>query len=147
LLLGAMARAAGDLGGAVEHLRDAVQAAPANPGLHYDLASTMILTGSGAEAVEHLRAGRALDPGNLSPALAAGWMLAGHPDPAIRRPDSAAEVARDLEDALGAGHPIALDLLAAAHSSAGRFDQAINTARQERKSTRLNSTHAKTSYA
>ena len=125
LNLGNLARERGQIQEALDHYRRAAEAAPGSPQVHFMLGFNLILLGLPDEAVEHLHEGARLAPQNLPPRIAAAWMLATHPDASVRRPEQAIHLAEELYGALGKDHPLVLDLLAAAHAAAGRFDQAL----------------------
>jgi tetratricopeptide (TPR) repeat protein len=128
--LGSLARARGQIDVAVSHYRRALEAArgtsdlPFRPAdLRFNLALLLIIVGEPDEALDHLAEGARLDPGNFAPRIAAGWMLATHPDASVRRPEDALRLGEAIRTAMG-DDPQVLDLLAAGHAAAGRFDQA-----------------------
>jgi spermidine synthase len=56
------------------------------------------------------------------------WLLATHPQAAVRNAAEAVELAERAVALTGRNHPVALNTLAAAYAEAGRFDDAIATA-------------------
>ena len=64
------------------------------------------------------------------PSLAGlAWLLATYPDPAVRDAVEAVALAERAAEVTNHEEVGALDVLAAAYASAGRFDQAVTTAR------------------
>ena len=92
------------------------------------MARALIASGAADEALGYLEEAAELDPMNVSPRLAAGWILAADPDAMVRRPELAVRVASGLERSLGDEHPLVLDLLAAARAGMGDFRQATRLA-------------------
>ena len=56
------------------------------------------------------------------------WLLATHPDPRIRDPETAISLAERASELPGADDPSMLDALAAAYAAADRFELAVATA-------------------
>ncbi len=94
---------------------------------HHNLGQALVQRGRGAEAVVPLRDAVRLDPFNVEAANDLAWLLATHPDPAVR---NGADAVRLAETALQLGPvtPAMLDTLAAAYAEAGQFPEAAATA-------------------
>ena len=86
--------------------------------------------GRGIEAIPHFRAALRENPASVSASNGLAWILATHPDAAVRRPDEAISLARRAVVGTSGREPSALDTLAAAQASAGDFDAAVATARR-----------------
>lgn len=99
-------------------------------GLHYRIANIMASKGKIAEAVTHYRRALRDQPSDLQAANNLAWILATHPDAAIR---NGAEAVQFMEHALrGIVNPPAemLDTLSAAYAAAERFGDAERAARK-----------------
>ena len=115
---------------ALELYREAARVAPDLPDVHITLAFNLILLEEPDEAMEHLREVARLAPQAVEPHISAAWMLATHPEPSARRPDHALQLVEAVQGALRGDHPLVLDVLAAAHAAAGRYDAARTTAEE-----------------
>jgi Flp pilus assembly protein TadD len=82
-----------------------------------------------ARAIPLLREQYAASPEDPVAALELGWLLATCPDESLRRPAEAVRVSEELRARQPNPDPEVLDLAAAAYASAGRFDDAVSTAR------------------
>ena len=58
------------------------------------------------------------------------WILATHPDPAVRHAEEALQFAQRAVARTGRADPYLLDTLAAACASAGQYDRAVEAARK-----------------
>ncbi len=94
------------------------------------LAAVMWSRGSYAEAAEVLREGLRRDTKNISLANNLAWYLATCPDAGFRNGQRAVELAEGVCRRAGEENPQLLDTLAAAYAAAGRFEEAVETARQ-----------------
>src|SRR5262249_35104392 len=102
---------------------------------HAYLGDALLERGRGAEAVAELEEALRLSPSYLEVANNLAWLLATAPDPGLRDPGRALEVA---EQALAIAdappglepqeRPAAPDTPAAAQAAAGRFEDAVGTA-------------------
>jgi len=99
---------------------------------HYKLAEALLLLGRTGEAATHFRAALALEP-DLVPALNnLAWILATHPDSQLRNGAEAVRLAGHACELNGGSDGSLLATLAAAYAEAGRFDDAVATARKVR---------------
>ena len=94
------------------------------------LARVRDLQGRRDEALIAYRQAHALTPSDLETVLGLGWHLATHPDPAVRNPSLALELARHGHRRQLRKTARTLDVLAAALAAAGQFDEAVGVARQ-----------------
>jgi tetratricopeptide (TPR) repeat protein len=110
------------------HLRAALRARPDFAEAHFNLGRVLTVEGAGAAAVAEYRDALTAR-GDWRPALYnLAWLLAAHPDPAVRQPVEAVRLAQRVAASGDKPDAAALDLLAAAQAAAGSFDDAINTA-------------------
>jgi cytochrome c-type biogenesis protein CcmH/NrfG len=86
--------------------------------------------GRSADAVRHHREALRLRPDLVSSANNLAWILATDPDPAIRSPSESIRVATAIVEAGPGRRPEFLDTLAAGYAAAGRFEDAVEIARE-----------------
>lgn len=123
--LGRVLEARGDLAGAVGSYRLAAQHGPDDPETRLWLGRALAATGDGVGALEHFRAAAELAPEAPQPLLAMADLLAGYPDPSVRRPDEAARVATRAVELTRRRDPVALLSLANALGAAGDVQRAL----------------------
>ena len=128
--LGLALEAAGSAKAAVESYRAAIALDPGHAASHLALAQRLSVLGRGSEAIAHYRAALRRDPGSARATNGLAWILATHPDAAMRRPGEAISLARRAVEATEGRAASALDTLAAAQASAGDFEGAVVTARR-----------------
>ncbi|HUT23250.1 MAG TPA: tetratricopeptide repeat protein [Sumerlaeia bacterium] len=117
---------------AIRCFREALRLEPGFAKAHFNLGRVLEAQSpqGAAEAAAHYRRVLAVDP-TWAPALERlAWILATHPDPAVRDPQRALELARKLSEGSRHEDPRHLDVLAAAQAAAGLFDQARETAQR-----------------
>ena len=115
---------------AIVRFREALSLTPDDPDVHTSLARALVAANDLAAGVTHYR--RALE-GNPRHALALvglAWLLAAAPDAALRSSTEALSLAQQAAALVGGDHPEVLDTLAVAYAAAGRFDDALSTARR-----------------
>jgi protein O-mannosyl-transferase len=115
---------------AVADFRAAIDLDPNNAGAQLGLGMCLASAGRDAEALGHFRAAVKADANSAMALNNLAWLLATDPDPALRNGPEAVSLAEracqltDFQDAQSIG------TLAAAYAEAGRFDEAIATARK-----------------
>jgi tetratricopeptide (TPR) repeat protein len=127
--LGAMLQLLGRTAEALDHYRRAVALSPDNVDARLNLAQLLSAHGASAEAADQFRAARALRAGNAQALAGLAWIEATSKDPALRNPTEAVHLAEQAAAATGRRDITALDALAAAYASVGRFDAAVDAAR------------------
>jgi tetratricopeptide (TPR) repeat protein len=126
--LGRLLFAEGKHDEAIAHLGAALRAQPAHVAAHFNLAVALLQgKGDAPAAIVHFREAIRLRPEWTPPRIALVWVLSSHPAADIRKPQEAIDLARQTVE-LGTRDPSALDALAAACASAGRFDEAVSAA-------------------
>ncbi|HXX22885.1 MAG TPA: tetratricopeptide repeat protein [Terriglobia bacterium] len=115
---------------AIEHLEKAEELNPRNTQTYYNLGAAFYMQGRISEALAQWRAGLRVDPEDLPLLSQAAWVLATNPEPSARNGSEAVELAMRAMKLTGAKDPATLDTLAAAYAEAGRFTEAVQTARQ-----------------
>jgi Flp pilus assembly protein TadD len=103
---------------------------PQNVRTRLGLAAALARLGKADQARAEYRAAVALDPKWPARQGRSAWALATHPDPHKRDPARAVALAEQACLATDHGRAPLLDALAAAYASAGRFDDAVATARR-----------------
>jgi protein O-mannosyl-transferase len=71
-----------------------------------------------------------LEPGHVMGQNSLAWLLATCPEASLRDGGKAIELAKQAEQLAGDNHPEILDTLAAAYAEAGRYPEAVETARR-----------------
>lgn len=128
--LGVVVEQQGQFSQAVACYRRAIQIRPDHAEAHYRIASPLIRLGKPVVAITHLNKALDLRPKWPPPRNNLAWVLATHPDSAIRDGREAvrhAELAAEYAGRREAGY---LDTLAAAHAETGNFDEAIRIAEE-----------------
>ncbi len=114
---------------AIDTARKFVRLEPEDPAGYQIVGSARLAQGRGAESARELRRALKLDPDAFRALNDLAWILAAHPDPAVRDGDEAVRLAEHANQLSGGRDPAVLDTLAAAYAAAGQFDQATATAR------------------
>jgi tetratricopeptide (TPR) repeat protein len=120
----------GRAGEAIEHLEKAEEINPRNTQTYYNLGAAFYMQGEVTKALAEWRAGLHADPEDLPLLSQSAWVLATNPQASIRNGSEAVELAARAVKLSGAKDPATLDTLAAAYAEAGRFPEAVQTARQ-----------------
>ena len=103
---------------------------PGAAGVHEDLGLSLLAVGRSAEAVASFRKAFELDPRRVGAANNAAWILATHAGGEVRNEALALQIATKINVLTKHGNPSLLDTLAVAQASAGKFDQAVATAKR-----------------
>jgi len=114
---------------AILHLETAEELDHKKTETYYNLGAAFYMQGRISEALAQWRAGLRVDPDDLPLLGQAAWVLATNPKASVRNGDEAVELASRAVKLSGAKDPAALDTLAAAYAEAGRFPDAVQTAR------------------
>ena len=128
--LGVALSATGDHEAAIDELRQVLRTHPDHPMAHYELGLALDRLGRGDEALQSFKQAASSRPGWARPLNAAAWILATHRETSLRDPREAMRLARAAADITGHTDPEVLDTLAAAYAAAGRFGDAVETARR-----------------
>lgn len=97
---------------------------------YYNLGYAYRRNGLAAQAIACYRRAMALQPQFLPPQISLAWMLATWPDPSVRNGTEAVALAGRLNQLANGADPKILRTLAAAYAEAGRFPEAVATAKQ-----------------
>jgi Flp pilus assembly protein TadD/spermidine synthase len=105
---------------------------PDNDQVRETYAGVLLQRGRYAEAVRVLEGGLSADPDNSDVAIELAWVLATTPEPSLRDPSRAVDLAERANARTQHRNPRYLDTLAAAYAAAGAMGKAIDVARQAR---------------
>jgi tetratricopeptide (TPR) repeat protein len=95
-----------------------------------NLAVVYLMNGNPAEAATVYRLAMRIDPGDLQNQRALAWLLATHPDDAVRNGTEALSLSRAIVAATGEQVPLFLLTYAASLAECGDFDAAMNVAQR-----------------
>jgi Flp pilus assembly protein TadD len=123
------------LRGRVDHgiamVENAIRIAPGEASPRFWLAMILLEAGGREpEAIARFEDAIRLDPKSPDAANQLAWVLATHPNPAVRDPVKARDYARRAVELAGGDDPRTLDTWAAAEAAAGRFDEARRTGKR-----------------
>jgi len=112
---------------AMPYAKKAVLLAPRSPMVHGLLGSLLCSEERYREALVHLQAAHAANPGDVGIANNLAWLLATCPDATCRDGQQALRLAEWACEATKYKSPPLLDSLAAAYAEMGRFEEAVRT--------------------
>jgi protein O-mannosyl-transferase len=128
--LGNALAGSGQVDEAILHFQKALEIEPDVADIHNSLGVALQSRGRFKEAVAHCRRAMAIRPQYVPAQNALAWMLATCPEASVRNGAEAVEVAQRAARLSDSRDPAILDTLAAAYAEAGRFSEAIETARR-----------------
>ncbi len=127
--LGALLQIGGQPDAALDHYRRAVALRPDNVEARANLGQLLSIRGRAAEAAAQFIEALALSGDNVQSLGGLAWIRATASNPALRNTDEAIRLAERAAAITGDRDPTALDALAAAYASAGRYEEAVRFAR------------------
>ena len=130
LNLGNVLDQAGKVSEAIAHYEQALRIKPDEAAIHYNLALALGLEGNAAEAATHYAAALRLQADLLGALNNLAWIRAISEDARLRDGPEAVRLAQRACQLAGQRETNALRTLAAAYAEAGRFAEAVQTARQ-----------------
>jgi tetratricopeptide (TPR) repeat protein len=128
--LGNMLFARGQWRGAVEQYQQALKQMPDSVHAHYQLGLALQCLSESAAAIAEFNKVLELDPNHVTAQNDLAWILATSPDASLRDGPKAVELAQRAVKLSAGRSPQILDTLAAAYAEAGRFPDAVATARR-----------------
>ncbi len=128
--LGVALMSLGRLDEAIEALDAAARHAPQDPDVRYNLATAQLQRGRIGDAIEMARIALAAAPNDARISNFLAWILATTPAAEWRNGVEAVRLAEHANALTNYEDVNNLDTLAAAYAAAGRFDDAVRTARQ-----------------
>ncbi len=121
----------GDKRKAVPYLTKLLQLQPDDAPLHLELGNVLNQLGQRRDALAHYRLALELRPQWIAPMNSAAWLMATQQEPSPAEVSEAVELAKQVCQMIGnPPQASALDTLAAALASAGRFEEAVEVAQQ-----------------
>jgi len=120
----------GRLDEATKQFEQALKLRPDYAAAHCHLGMALASRGRVEDAVTHYREALEIDPGYVEALNNLAWLRATWPDATYRDGTEAVELAQRAVTITGGQQPEFLDTLAAAYAEAGRFENAVTTARQ-----------------
>jgi Flp pilus assembly protein TadD len=120
----------GQLNQAIASLQEGLQIRPDNAGAYNCLGLIFLRQGQAGEAAADFQKALELQPDNADAHKCLAWMLATCPEASVRNGARAIELAQQAEQLSGGKDPAIITILAAAYAEAGRFPEAVTTARQ-----------------
>ncbi len=126
--LGVVLQLQGKLEEAVSHYHQALDFKPDYAEAHSNLGIVLQMSSQLDESLEHFQEAMRLKPDSPVALNGIAWVLAVHPEPALRDAGRAVELAERAAELTRYQNAHILDTLAAAYASAGQFDRAVTTA-------------------
>jgi Flp pilus assembly protein TadD len=123
--LGSVLLQNGLAGDAIAYLQKAVEINPDDAEPHYLLGNALFRSGRVAESIRQFEKAIQLSPDHIQARNDLAWILACHPDPAIRNGARAVELALRADKLSGGQNPVIIGTLAAGYAEAGKFSDAI----------------------
>jgi tetratricopeptide (TPR) repeat protein len=115
---------------ALAHFQTAVQIDPTLASAHRNLGTLLLGKGAVDEAIPHYQKALEIQPTNVVILNNLAWILATCPKASLRSGAKALELAQRAEQLSEGRNPSVLETLAAAYAEAGRFPEAVTSARQ-----------------
>jgi tetratricopeptide (TPR) repeat protein len=115
---------------AIHHARKAVELRPKLGSGYFQLGKLLAETRQYSEAIQVFRRGLEVEPWHMLMGNEMAWIMATAPDPAARNAPQAIQIGERLAELTHRKEPKPLDMLAAAYAEAGRFQEAVATARE-----------------
>jgi tetratricopeptide (TPR) repeat protein len=128
--LGAALAGQGRVEEAIPHLEKALQLAPNSAEAHYYMGVADSMRGNVVEAISEWRKAIGIQPDNVPALNRLAQVLASSGQASLRNGAEAVELAQRATNLAGDREPTLLDTLAAAYAEAGRFPEAVETARR-----------------
>ena len=128
--LGAAFLQKGRLDEAIEQYQKAVAIEPDSAEAHNNLGYALLQRGQVREAIVHYQTSLEIQPDNPDTHNTLAWVLATWPEPSVRNGVNAVALAGQANRLSGGRNPVIIETLAAANAEAGRFSEAVTTARR-----------------
>jgi len=118
----------GSVAQGLEHYEKSLDLSPHQHDVRHRLALLYYQQGLGAQASDHWTIAVKYRPDLPAVLNSLAWLKATSPDPKLRDPALAVTLAQRACDLTQSQDPVMLDTLAAAYATAGKFDEAVQTA-------------------
>jgi tetratricopeptide (TPR) repeat protein len=123
-------RSVGQLNEAIGQLRTAIDLKPGLADGYLELGRTLAVNHQYGEAIQTFRRGLEVEPRHMVMGNEMAWLMATVPDANLRNAPQAIQIGERLAELTNRKEPKPLDTLAAAYAEAGRFDEAVRTAKE-----------------
>jgi len=120
----------GRIGEAIPHYQSALAIKPDYAEAHNDLGVALLQKGQTSEAIRQFKAMLTLIPDNVETLDNLAWVLATASPSSLRNGEEAVEFAERAAKLTGGNDPSVLNTQSVAYAAAGRFEEALATARQ-----------------
>jgi protein O-mannosyl-transferase len=120
----------GQTDAAIEQFEASLNNDPNQPDTHSNLGAALLRKGRIEDVLTHYERAVALKPDHAGACNNLAWVLATFPDAGFRNGSRAVELAERANRLSGGAHLTVLRTLAAAYAEAGRFAEAMETAKQ-----------------
>ena len=127
--LGSILLQTGKVDEAIAHFQKALQFKPKDAKAENNLGNAFLRKGNEREAINHYEKALQIQPADPTVQNNMAWLLATCPEDSLRNGNRAAELAQQADALTGGQNPVILHTLAAALAEAGRFSEAMETAR------------------
>jgi protein O-mannosyl-transferase len=128
--LGNALRQKGRVDEAITQFQQALQIKPDFAEAHYNLGNAFLQKGRVAEAISQYQQALQINSADTAVQNNLAWLLATCAEASLRNGNKAVELARQANALTGGENPIILHTLAAAFAEAGRFPEAVETAKR-----------------
>jgi tetratricopeptide (TPR) repeat protein len=115
---------------AIAHFQKALQLNPEDAKAENNLGNAFLQKGSVREAIIHYQKALQIQPADPSFQNNMAWLLATCAEASLRDGNKSVELAKQADALTGGENPVILHTLAAALAEAGRFSEAVETARR-----------------
>jgi tetratricopeptide (TPR) repeat protein len=115
---------------AITQYQMALKIIPDDASVHFNLGNALLHKSRAEEALVQLQEALKLAPADPTVQGSLAWLLATCPKASLRNGSKAVELARQANELAGGKNPVFLHTLAAAFAEAGRFSEAVETARR-----------------
>jgi tetratricopeptide (TPR) repeat protein len=120
----------GQLSEAIADLEETKRIQPKDPTVYTSLGNALMKAGRGREAAVEFNQALQLEPDAIATMNSLAWLLATAADSTVRDGARAVELAKRADEITMHADPVILHTLAAAYAEAGRFEDALGTARR-----------------
>ena len=127
--LGAALRQKGSVDEAIQQYQAALKINPGSARAHYNLGNAFLQKGNTSEAIAHFEKSLVIEPAQPPAQNNLAWLLSTCPEATLRNGRRAVELAQQANALTGGENPLMLHTLAASLAEAGRFPEAMETAR------------------
>jgi tetratricopeptide (TPR) repeat protein len=114
---------------AIQQYQAALKINPGSARAHYNLGNAFLQKGNTSEAIAHFEKSLVIEPAQPPAQNNLAWLLSTCPEATLRNGRRAVELAQQANALTGGENPLMLHTLAASLAEAGRFPEAMETAR------------------